>query len=88
MPMTTVKCGNCKKEFDEKDQYAHYVGEYYCSSKCYDTLFLECIDCHQINMGAKDNLEDHQEQRCDACYNKKHGLVVVSLRFGPFRKDY
>lgn len=74
-----VKCGHCKKEFDDSKQYAYHVGEYYCSGKCYKTLFLPCLECGQENMGAKTNKEEHNEQLCDKCYNSKHGLSVVTI---------
>ena len=73
-----VKCEYCHKEFDEKYQYAHYSG-YYCSKECYSTLFEICLDCGQNNMLAKTNRIEYGEKLCDNCYNKKHGLAVVSI---------
>ena len=74
-----VKCAACSKEFKVSKQHAYMSGDYYCSAKCYDTLFLKCLACGQNNMAAKTNLEQHGEQLCDPCYNSKHGLIVVTI---------
>jgi hypothetical protein len=49
-------------------------------------LFLNCLQCGQRNMTAKDNLDPRRrspeyppEQLCDTCYMRKHKLSVVCI---------
>jgi len=78
-----VTCGNptCKNVFEIKEQYAYLGGDYYCSSKCYDILFLPCLECGEKNMTAKNNKDRHNEQLCDKCRDKKYGWSTVTLIF-------
>lgn len=81
-----VKCGHCEKSFDHSKQYAYYAEKYYCSSECYDTLFLPCLECKSPwQMDALTNLKEHGEQLCNPCYNKKHGLTVMTISSGVGR---
>ena len=82
-------CCVCHKNEDFGILNSMPGNEFYCRGACYDTLFLPCLECGQKNMTAKTNLERGccgNEQLCDQCYNKKHGLVVVSLGIGPFSR--
>lgn len=85
--MPIVTCEHCEREFPQDEQYA-YLSGFYCSKSCYDTLFLPCLECEQICMDAKVNLDSHSEQLCNKCRNKKHGWTVVFLRIGPFDPHY
>lgn len=85
MVSENVFCGGCDCVFDVKDQYAYHAGKYYCSSKCYDTLFLHCLNCDKENMSAKENKERHNEQLCMKCYDEKHGLSSVTIGFSETR---
>lgn len=79
--MEKVCCEACKVTFDMEEHYAYSSG-YFCSRKCYNTLFLICEECKKLDMSAKLNLDKNGEQLCDICYMKKHNLSVAVLSFG------
>lgn len=91
---TKCTCKVCEFTGFSKMFYAYLAG-YYCSEKCYDTLFADCLECGQRNMTALTNSRPNaskperggpENQLCDKCHAKKHNWCVVTLGIGPFRR--
>jgi hypothetical protein len=80
-----VNCHACDKKFPQSDQYAYLPGrQYYCSSECYDTEFVECIHCGQTTMPSEDSgwNEDGsipKVNECQSCYLKTRGLAIAVI---------
>ena len=86
---TCAACGYTHTKSKYQDwNWPTLSGKDYCSPECYDTLFAECQECHRETMCALANTKPHwgnylpQEQLCSTCYDKKHNLVSVWLRWG------
>lgn len=76
-----VVCG--KKHNIYGDGYAWLSGNSYCSSECYDTLFVSCIHCGCKTMRSEDGIDDNGKvikvDECDKCYLKTRNLTVVRI---------
>ncbi len=59
--------------------YAYLAGQYH--QECYQVLFDACQQCGSSDMSVPHNEHYHDEKLCDACYNKNHGLVSVTIVF-------
>ena len=86
-----ARCEVCDTAKDRKLFYAYYGG-HYCSEKCYDTLFLPCLECGQPNMECRSNMASSrpgwggpENQLCNACHSKKHGWSVQTISFRNYR---